>query len=45
VLVAIRAKHEEVLVCNFCFDLVVLTMLLLSLGHAEGKRGNQGYAR
>jgi hypothetical protein len=33
-------------VYDFCFDLMVLTLLLLSfLGHAEGKRGNRGYAR
>jgi hypothetical protein len=32
------------LACDFRFDLVVFTLLLLSLGHAEGKRGNRGYA-
>jgi hypothetical protein len=26
------------LVCDFCFDLVVLSLLLLSLGPADGKK-------
>jgi hypothetical protein len=29
------------LACDFCFDLVVLTLLLLSLGHAEGKKATE----
>jgi hypothetical protein len=45
VLAAIHAKHEVVLVCDFCFGLVVLTLLLLSLGPTKGKRGNRGYTR
>jgi hypothetical protein len=32
------------LICNFYFDLVILTLLLLSLGYAEGGGYDHGRA-
>jgi hypothetical protein len=37
-------KKRYLLIFNLFFDLVILTLLLLSFRLAKGKRGNQGYA-
>jgi hypothetical protein len=43
VLAAIRGKHEKLLAClYFCFDSVILTLLLLFLGYAKRCGGDQG---
>jgi hypothetical protein len=46
VLSTIYAKHKRYLfIYNFCFDSVILTLLLLSLGYARKGRDDQGRAR